>query len=419
MGQFGGLTRLKTLLDSEPKGNQLRFDVGDATSGHQDYDEIQYRHVLQAFALMDYDVLNVGAREAQFSSDQLKSIRQRSSIPIVSANLLNKATGELLFEPYVLLEREGRRIAVLGVLDPASLKNPTGDGLQIAEMTSVLARYVPELRKKADLLIVLAFTDETTLTKLADQFFEPDIFLGGNVSQPAQELKRVNKSLVYYVTNEARTVGRLRLRLSPNARPEPLDNGIVFLHDKIPQDKSITTLAKAARAEISKTRLRVDDPAYTQTDAIPGVRRAASYAGSERCIECHKQAGAVWRNSGHANAFNSLIAREADADPSCIGCHTVGFGNPTGYLRTAGKKQLIDVGCESCHGPGSLHVKQREGDKNVDFRYRPLGAGDCLKCHHGEFSRPFDWEIFWPAIRHGKESPVQAGLREVQGAGAR
>jgi hypothetical protein len=360
---------------------------------------------------MQYDVMNVGAREARFSPAQLQDARQHSPVPIISANLLDRSTGQPLFEPYILLERAGRHVAVLGVLDPFSLKGKTSEGLEIAEMSSVLARYIPELRKKADLLIVLAFTDESTLSKLADQFFEPDIFLGGNVSQPAQELKRVNKSLVYYVTNEARTVGRLRLRLSPGARPEPLENEIVFLHDKIPQDKAIATLAKAARAEIRKTRLKVDDPAFTQTDAIPGVRRAASYTGSERCIECHKQAGAVWRNSGHARAFSSLVAREADADPNCIACHTVGFGSPTGYLRNAGREKHVDVGCESCHGPGSLHVKQREGDKSIDFRYRPLGAGDCLKCHHGEFSRPFDWEIFWPVIRHGREAPVQAGLR--------
>jgi hypothetical protein len=38
------------------------------------------------------------------------------------------------------------------------------------------------------------------------------------------------------------------------------------------------------------------------------------------------------------------------------------------------------------------------------FEFRPLGPGDCTSCHHGEFSRPFDWEKFWPEIEHFKES---------------
>ena len=75
----------------------------------------------------------------------------------------------------------------------------------------------------------------------------------------------------------------------------------------------------------------------------------------------------------------------------------------------AGKK-LADVGCESCHGPGSLHVEQHRAGGQVTFKFRPLGAGDCRKCHHGEFSRPFDWEVFWPHIQHGKE-PAKAAAR--------
>jgi hypothetical protein len=26
-----------------------------------------------------------------------------------------------------------------------------------------------------------------------------------------------------------------------------------------------------------------------------------------------------------------------------------------------------------------------------------------MKCHHGEFSRPFQWGQFWRMIQHGKE----------------
>src|SRR5674476_961070 len=35
-GQFGGLTRLKTVLDAEAADGALRVDVGDAIGGHED-----------------------------------------------------------------------------------------------------------------------------------------------------------------------------------------------------------------------------------------------------------------------------------------------------------------------------------------------------------------------------------------------
>ena len=141
---------------------------------------------------------------------------------------------------------------------------------------------------------------------------------------------------------------------------------------------------------------------------VPGVRTVATYVGTSSCLICHKTAAATWAASAHAHAFMTLLDRKADADPKCIGCHTVGFADPSGYRRAFGADKLVDVGCESCHGPGSLHMRQKAGDTSVNFTFRPLDAGDCQKCHHGEFSRPFDWHQFWPLIKHGKE-PHPAG----------
>ena len=40
-----------------------------------------------------------------------------------------------------------------------------------------------------------------------------------------------------------------------------------------------------------------------------------------------------------------------------------------------------------------------------DNDFRPLAAGDCIRCHFGEYSRPFVWDQMWPLIKHGKEPP--------------
>src|ERR1035441_137664 len=47
-GQFGGLTRFKTVLDAEAFDGALRVDVGDAIGGHEDYDLIEYGYILRA-----------------------------------------------------------------------------------------------------------------------------------------------------------------------------------------------------------------------------------------------------------------------------------------------------------------------------------------------------------------------------------
>jgi hypothetical protein len=402
-GQFGGLTRLKTVLDAEASDGALRLDVGDAIGGHEDYDLIEYRYVLRAFVAMKYDALNIGRREAQFTAAQLHTIKNASPVPILGANLLDKASHQPIFDSYRIVQRGAFRIAIIGVLDPRGLDQNLGDGLIVGDMESAIERCLAELRGKADMIVLLAFTDEATLTQLAQQFYECQVILGGKVSQPAQELKKANRSLIYFVTNESRALGILHLQLLKGNPPQVVSNEIRLLHDKIPQDPSFREMMQSYREEVRHTRLAVDDPGNLSANMVPGVRTVATYVGTHKCLACHKTAAAAWATSAHARAFATLIDRKADADPKCIGCHTVGFGDPSGYRREFGADKLVDAGCESCHGPGSLHVREKEGDTSVNFTFRPLDAGDCQQCHHGEFSRPFDWDQFWPLIKHGKE----------------
>jgi hypothetical protein len=215
-----------------------------------------------------------------------------------------------------------------------------------------------------------------------------------------------NRSIILYTTNESKAVGVLQAEMAGPGKLVPKKFDIVLLHDQMPQDQALRTENDAYRALVRQTKLMVDDVARTRPDEVPGVRPAAKYAGTESCATCHAGAAQKWHGTAHAQAFISLASHNSDADPTCIGCHTVGFGTATGYRREYAGKKLTDVGCESCHGPGSEHVAQRQSGEKILFKFRPLGEADCTACHHGEFSRPFKWEYFWPAIKHGKETSV-------------
>ena len=402
-GQYGGLSRLKTVLDAGATSQALRLDIGDAIGGREDYDLLEYDYVLAAFAAMKYDALNLGQREAHFSAAQLRNLKDHSPVPMVSANLLDQASGQPIFDSYRIVQRGPYRIALIGVLDPRGMERELGSGLVIGDMATAITRCLEELRGKTDLVVLMAFTNEATLTQLAQQFYECQVILGGKVSQPSQHLLLENRSVIYYVTNESRALGILHLQVAPGLPVKVTSDQVLLLSDNIAQDQGIGDMVQAYRQKVKFTKLAVDNPASLGADMIPGVRTTATYAGTEKCISCHASAGAVWTASAHSHAFATLLRKGADADPKCIGCHTVGLGKPSGYRREYGASKLVNVGCESCHGPGSLHVAQKEGGMPGDFTFRPLDAGDCMKCHHGEFSRPFKWNEFWPLIQHGKE----------------
>ena len=407
-GQLGGLTRIATLFGKDDAPDELRVDVGDAIAGGADFERIEYRYIQEAFAKMRYAALNVGWREAGLAAAQLHKIKTHAPVPMLSANLLDKATGAPLFDTHKIVRRGAWRIALVGVLDGRGLGGALGEGLAVEEMNVALGKLLPKLRGQADFIVLLAFADEATMANLARQFYELDVILGGKVQQPSQKLLKENRSLILATTNEARAVGTLSTRLLSPGHVEAVKGEVTLVSDRIPQDEEIRALAEAYRAEVRKTKLAIDDPAKLAEDMVPGVKATATYAGTQSCATCHATAAKTWQGSGHARAFATLIDLKADADPNCIACHTVGFGTPSGYRREFGEAKLTDVGCESCHGPGSQHVAQRSAGAEVTAKFHPVGAGDCRKCHHGEFSRPFDYAKFWPVVAHGREPAVKA-----------
>ena len=123
---------------------------------------------------------------------------------------------------------------------------------------------------------------------------------------------------------------------------------------------------------------------------------APVYVGANSCQGCHAQAFAFWREQkvesegkdkdgnvtlrtlSHASAWQTLVADKKDKDRTCIGCHSVGFNEPGGYCRSSDVGDFKGVQCESCHGPGSLHVQSGGAPQHIN---RVVKESTCRGCH--------------------------------------
>ena len=65
-----------------------------------------------------YDVAGVGNHDIEAGRKVFDRVYAETKMPIVCANVIDEATGEPYFTPYIILEREGYKIAVLGLLTP-------------------------------------------------------------------------------------------------------------------------------------------------------------------------------------------------------------------------------------------------------------------------------------------------------------
>src|SRR5207342_2617091 len=120
---------------------------------------------------------------------------------------------------------------------------------------------------------------------------------------------------------------------------------------------------------------------YIQTKhpmQVAPVAGMPTFVGSEACKSCHKSEYKVWEKSGHSHAHDTLVKQAKHPslrqyDPECIVCHTVGFGYQSGFVNEDKTPKLKNVGCESCHGPGSDHIKaEKEAHDNAADWYKVM-----------------------------------------------
>jgi hypothetical protein len=102
-----------------------------------------------------------------------------------------------------------------------------------------------------------------------------------------------------------------------------------------------------------------------RTHAVQAAAKtaAATYVGDGQCQVCHQAEYGVWLKTKHAGAYNALalLAKHPTGrqfDGECIICHSVGYEYKTGYVNNKLTPNLVNVQCESCHGPASLHVNE-------------------------------------------------------------
>jgi len=149
------------------------------------------------------------------------------------------------------------------------------------------------------------------------------------------------------------------------------------------------------------------------TTAIPTDVKGADYVGSNKCKMCHSKQFKAWQATKHANAWVGLQKSDpkAAADlagklgiklegkpetvDACVTCHVTGFHLAGGYpgADSAKTAALVNVTCENCHGPGSMHVTAK-AEERKKFINKETGVKLCMQCHTAVTSPKFNFEEY-------------------------
>ena len=165
----GSLARVSTYVDSLRAiygKNLLLFDNGDILQGQPtcyycNFIKPEIENVVaKVINYMQYDAETFGNHDVETGHAVYDKWISEVKCPMLGANIINTATGKPYVAPYALFEREGVRIAVIGLLTPAIpnwLQESLWRGLRFEEMTGCARYWVDYVKKNenADIIIGL------------------------------------------------------------------------------------------------------------------------------------------------------------------------------------------------------------------------------------------------------------------------
>ncbi len=83
--------------------------------------------------------------------------------------------------------------------------------------------------------------------------------------------------------------------------------------------------------------------------------------GENTCAKCHEKVANSFKTHQHNDAFANIQndrrycqLKKEGREGACLKCHVTGYGEPGGFVSAEETPELAKVGCESCHGPGSI-----------------------------------------------------------------
>ena len=170
-GKLGNtsLAQLETYIQQErDKKDQsvVLLDDGDILQGqpivyYYNFEKTDVPHIVsRVMNYMNYDAGTVGNHDIEPGHPVYDKINKEFNFPWLAANAVNTKTGKPYFKPYTIINRNGVKIAVLGMITPAIpnwLPKKIWSGIEFKDMIETAKKWVPiiQQKEKPDLLVGL------------------------------------------------------------------------------------------------------------------------------------------------------------------------------------------------------------------------------------------------------------------------
>lgn len=398
--QLGGLARRAALIERARKDHPhvVLLDAGGLFGQRSTLEREQTDFLCKETAALGYKVFGVAANDLNYGLEYLRQAEQTHGFVWVNANLRAEAGGPLIFPPYTVVDAGGIRVGITSVIGSTTrivTMAATPDVFVVDAPRDALARVLPELRGKCDLLVLYAQMTSTETRELLLGLGDAagiDVCIEGLDVRQYRRLNKIGDTVLLAASNQGKYLGQLNLTVSKGARD--IQYGEVTLYELDEKSAEITAVRDRVADFLAAAAAKAAAPVqntHPRTEGRPGEK----FLGAAACSRCHSDDYKSYSTTAHSRAWQTLVEKGQESNPECVGCHVVGFNHVNGFDRATsdhGRNALFNVQCEACHGTGTEHAR--------DGRWAATAKASCTTCHTPENSPDFDYASYWARVAH-------------------
>ena len=245
----GGYARIanlfKTMRQKNPNGT-IALDNGDTIHGTYLAIESRGKKMTPILNELRFDAMTAHW-EFAYGPREVKEIEKSLNFPILAINCYYESNDELFFKPYLILERLGYKIGIIGIacnIVDKTMPPPFSKGVYFTLGNEELPKYIKKLKEKGvDLIVVLSHLGYPQELQLAKETDGIDVLLSGHTHNRVYTPVIENKAIIIQSGCHGSFVGKLDLFLN-NGEIKSYEHQLIDINENIDEDPKVKQMVE-------------------------------------------------------------------------------------------------------------------------------------------------------------------------------
>ena len=225
----------------------LVLDAGDLLSGTPWYTYFGGEPEMKTIKTMKYDAITIGNHDLDNGIVKFLEAAKYSETPVVVSNLTVDGKDSDKIQPYIIKDVNGKKVAIIGLtVNPGKYGDDMG--IKWEDPVKTCARLLPELKQKADAVVLLSHLGDKMDAEIAGEFPQIDVIIGGHSHTSIYSPEKVthpdmSKNYVTQAGGNGEFVGLVKLTKSNNTVVSA-NGSLIKITPNIAEDPEIKQLLK-------------------------------------------------------------------------------------------------------------------------------------------------------------------------------